>query len=723
MTDEGFFSALDLDALGLEEVKAAADEGDLAAARAALARHIREREKPRWFFDWRDRPSLEGNAQASQEGEGQEFKEADELCRHVFGYEFVGAERASIEFGDKIDWGANPTRGEAKTHLWNEALNRHFHFSVLSEAYWEGGDEKYARELVAQWLDWIGQNPRPTDSSGNDVPWPYGCFAWQTLTTGIRLENTWPEALYRCLGSPAFTDEAITAILKAVCDQARHLVRWPTAHNWLTEECMGVFTAGMLFPELREAKEWRRIALERLYKQLDDEIYPDGAEYELAAGYGSWVVSNFCKILDMADLNDLHAELPEDYRPKMEKMFNYLLYASMPDGKLPGLNDSGNHDVRDLLRRGHQLFPHRADFLYAATAREEGRGPEQTSYGFPYSGHYVMRSGWDADACYLLFDSGPYGSAHQHEDKLHFVLHAYGRQHVLDAGNYSYDDSRWRRYVLTTPGHNTILVDGQGQNRRAKPETCFWSRPWAAPAPPQNDTRWMSTSGYDYVVGVYRDGYGPDNDTTVTHTRRILFVKGSPEDESGGSPYFIILDTLAATDERTHRYESLFHLDAPKATIDDETKSVRTENEDASNLLIFPLADDGPEVTIVSGQEDPVQGWANDPWRRVPTAIFSKQGKGTVRLLYVLCPVLEGQSAAVVSVEPIPSRYSESDRDTDSAIAVRITFPDGRAHYFAQSDQPGRELRFGEFSTTSEAALVQTAPDGTVVKTSQVWEG
>ena len=48
--------------------------------------------------------------------------------------------------------------------------------------------------------------------------------------------------------------------------------------------------------------------------------------------------------------------------------------------------------------------------------------PTETSHAFPYSGHYVMRSGWDKDATYLLFDAGPFGAGHQHEDKLHFVL-------------------------------------------------------------------------------------------------------------------------------------------------------------------------------------------------------------------------------------------------------------------------------------------------------------
>jgi hypothetical protein len=185
--------------------------------------------------------------------------------------------------------------------------------------------------------------------------------------------------------------------------------------------------------------------------------------------------------------------------------------------------------------------------------------------------------------------------------------------------------------------------------------------------------------------------------------------------ESEG-PYFIILDTLTATDEQTHLYESLFHLDTQAAGIDDETQSVRTENEKASDLVIFPLAGNGLEAAIVCGQEGPVQGWANHPWRPVPTAVFSKRGKGTVRMLCVLCPAPEGQSAPIVSVEQIPCRYvSLENQEMGDAIATRFTFSDGRMDYFAQSGHPGEELQFGKHSTTGEAALVQTAPDGTVI--------
>ena len=77
----------------------------------------------------------------------------------MFSYKFIGAKKASIQLGEKIDLGANPTKGEAKTHLWKESLNRHFHFSTLSMTYLDSGNEKYAIELIAH-RSFKNENPR-----------------------------------------------------------------------------------------------------------------------------------------------------------------------------------------------------------------------------------------------------------------------------------------------------------------------------------------------------------------------------------------------------------------------------------------------------------------------------------------------------------------------------------------------------------------------------------
>jgi hypothetical protein len=650
ITDAELLESLDLDRPALAAVKRAAAAGDVAAAKAALAAHLRSRTLPRWQCDWRQ-PAFRTH---KTKVDRRLLAAAEKILRHQFDYTKGPGQRGTLDFGVKIDWTANPTEGEARTHLWNEALNRHFHFRTLAEAYWQSGDERFAREIADEIRDWAASNP-PLLLSGNSLP--NGCEAWQTLTTGIRLADTWPNALYRCLGSAAFTDEVIWTVFKSVCEQARHLVQWPTSGNWLTAESNGVFTAGVLFPEFREASQWRRIALERLYKQLDDDVYPDGMQFELAGGYNNWVVSEFAGILEFAELNERRAEVPADYLAKLEKMFNYLLFASTPNGQLPGLNDSGNSDVRKLLETGSRLFPRREDFRCVATGGKNGAAPAETSHAFPYTGHYVMRSAWAPDATYLLFDAGPYGRAHQHEDKLHFVLWAHGRQLVLDPGNFSYDRSRWRRYVLSTAGHNTVLVDGQGQHRQRKQETHVWPRPWNTPFPAANDTRWLSTPAYDLAIGTYADGYGPKNDIEVQHQRRILFVKPAN--------LILISDTLTPRDRAAHQYDVLFHLDTSRAVVDESTRGVRTENAGEANLALVPVLDAKLSLTVIQGKEDePVQGWASGPWRPIPTAVYHKAGPGPVEFHFALEPTRKQATPRVRRLEKTTS-------------SLRILFVDG----------------------------------------------
>ncbi|NDK15470.1 MAG: hypothetical protein GW911_25860 [Armatimonadetes bacterium] len=623
----------------------------------------------------------------------KEVAAAEKILKHQFDYTQGPGKTGTLDFGPKIDWTANPTSGEARTHLWNESINRHFHFRTLAQAYWNTGQDKYAKEIAEEILAWTDARPRPLLSSGNNV----GHYAWQTLTTGIRLADTWPEALYRCLGSESLTPEVLTAMMKSAGEQARHLVKWPSSGNWLTAESNGLFTAGMLFPEFKEAKGWRQTAVERLYKQLDDEVYPDGMEYEVAAGYNNWVVSEFSHILELADLNDLRPELPADYQAKIEKMYNYQLFASMPNGAIPGFNDSGNANVRGALATGFKLFPNREDFQFVATARAQGKQPDHTSHAFPWTGHYVMRSGWDEDATFLAFDAGPYGYGHQHEDKLSFVVWAHGRQQLLDPGNFSYDQSRWRRYVLATYGHNTVLVDGQGQHRNGKRETYFWPRPWQGAAPPDNDARWTSTPDYDFASGVYSDGYGPKNEIQVAHTRRVLYLKADN--------LFVLFDQLVPADPNDHTYQALFHLDTEEATAGPGT-AVTTQNPDQSNLTITPAGN--LDVEIVKGKtEEPVQGWSNGPWRAIPTAIYSTKGSGPTRLAFVLEPVVKGAPAKVSRVEVLPG--------IAAGVALRLTLTDGSTRLIVQRDKPGEPVTIEGVTAKTEMTVVSRGGDGKTV--------
>ena len=141
-----------------------------------------------------------------------------------------------------------------------------------------------------------------------------------------------------------------------------------------------------------------------------------------------------------------------------------------------------------------------------------------------------MRSGWKPEDRYLLFDAGPFGYGHQHEDALSFVIYAYGKYMLVDPGNYPYDSSEWRKYVLSTRAHNTIMVDGCEQHRRDRArQTYVISKPMPI--------QWDSDVKYDYASSTYEDGYAHDNSVNVKHQRSVFFVK--PD-------YWIVVDTLTS---------------------------------------------------------------------------------------------------------------------------------------------------------------------------------
>jgi len=98
---------------------------------------------------------------------------------------------------------------------------------------------------------------------------------------------------------------------------------------------------------------------------------------------------------------------------------------------------------------------------------------------------------------------------------------------------------------------------------------------------------------------------------------------------------------------------------------------VITENEDA-NLAIIPALTPDLKVEIVKGRsEEPVQGWANYPWKPVPTAIFRRRGGG-LKFIMVLYPIPKDGKLPIESVEETDEGYVVSFKDGTRHILRKV---------------------------------------------------
>ncbi len=642
LSDAQLFALLDLARPDLAAVSNAVARSDWPAATAALAKHMRSRKRPTWEVD----PFAVGKDPKYRN------RAAEDALNHRL--ESIGI---PWPFGARIDWAFNPTttpdsRWPANKE-WTWQLSRHGAWVHLARAFHATGDEKYAAEFVAQLRSWIADCPVPVEKADQSAG-----SRWRTIEAGIRTGSVWPGIWARFLGARAFDDAALALMLKSWVEHAEYLMKFHTSGNWLTMEANGLYHVGALFPEFKEARTWRDTALQRLTAELDIQVYPDGAQVELAPGYHGVSLRNFLGPVNLTASTGF--EIPAAYLAKLERMFDYFVLSMQPTRQMPPLNDSGAGRLAGYLEDGARLFPAREDFRWFASNGREGRPPRTVSHAFPYAGQVFLRGGWETDALWLCMDAGPFGFGHQHEDKLSVILTAFGRPLLVEGGVYTYDASDWRRYVLHSRAHNVVLVDGLEQNRRKSPRET-----WVAKQPVPLVSSLTGT--VEHAAAVFEEGWGSKAERAVRHARDVFFMKPS---------FFVVVDRLAPMDGKAHRYEALFHLDAPDARV--EGRTVSTLNP-GPNLTVRTFGAEG--VEIVKGQKDPVQGWVPDSSRgyggvrEIPTAVFHRVAPGPVEMIHVLYPS-PGPAACPV---------------TGAAVAdgtLRITLEDGSARTGALSPLP-----------------------------------
>jgi hypothetical protein len=671
--DQGFLTLLDPERTGFESFSP-----------AQFLQHFRSRSEPRFFTAFSNKvTTIEELRQRWPSSESEIVAEAELILQGRFS--LLGFR--DLSFGNPIDWHLEPNSGKLtprdhwstldyldpgiagdKKVTWE--LNRHQYFMTLGRAYWLTGDERFANAFAEHLESWMEQNP------------PKQGINWSSsLEVSFRLIS-WIFAFYFFQDSPSLKPKTFVRAMKFLYLHARHLETYlstyfsPNTH--LTGEALGLFYAGTLLPEFKDAGRWKAIGRDVLLTQLSRQVRPDGVYFEQSSYYHRYTIDFFHHFVILSQLNG--EVLPAEVEGRLQALLDHLMYITRPDGTTPfyGDDDGGrlvkldqiaSNDFRACLTTGAVLF-NRQDYRFvAANAAEETlwllgqsgldrfdslepREPVSQSVAFENGGYYVMRDSWTAKANYLLFDCGPHGAlsyGHAHADALSFEIAVNGRTLLIDPGTYTYTGSKkLRDWFRSSAAHNTLTMDGKSSSLPDGPFS--WQRVAKCAT-----RKWISRERFDYVAGSCESfSHLPQS---VTHTRSIFFLKND---------YWIIRDQVI--NGAGHRADVSFHFDQDAKPLIDtsENRPFITENDNEESADVFAFGRDGRWR-----RED---GWVSHCYgEKAPGRVytFSVQTGGFEEIVTFLMPCSAGATKrSVGQIEAIGGKAFEVTHQGGSDVVM-----------------------------------------------------
>lgn len=523
-----------------------------------------------------------------------DIKKANDGLQHVL---FAHKGYKPLFYGEDIDW----TYWPVKDNELRFQLHRMYWWESMGKVYRFTNDERYAKEWVLQYKDWIAKNTRGR-SAENDR------FAWRPLEVSARVEGQIGQFCY-FLPSPHFDADFLAAFLVNFSDHADHLLHHMAERgNHRLFEAQRLIFAGAFFPEFKAAGQWVETGIGILTEEIGKQVYPDGLQYELSFNYHVAAINIFIKALEMLEINGKSGLFPESYGKTLEKMVLAVTDFSFPDYSYPMFSDAKLEQKSDMLRnytRWSKLFSKNPVIRYHATDRKEGHPAPYLSHALPHGGIYTFRSGWDENATVMVLKASPPAFWHSQPDNGTFELFIKGTNFFPDAGCYVYGGNeevlKERNWFRQTRVHNTLTLNNENlEINQAK--ALLWE------TTPQQD------------VLVYENPSYPG----LTHRRSVFFIDRQ---------FFVIVDEATGAAEGDVAIH--FGLKEGEVKLLPGTHGAQTLYPGLNNIYIrsFPAqnAETGPE-----------EGWVSYAYRqkqeRTAFSVKSRKNREPVRFATVILP-------------------------------------------------------------------------------------
>lgn len=620
------FDNLNLDYKGLGKVKEAYSKNDLQGACELLLDYYKTSESAKRLK--KDQPDVSRKTTSA----------ADSIIDDIYTFQNVAGQVPRLEDG-QLKWSHNGPEDDIE---WAWALNRHYPVAYLLPHYFETGNPDYAKYIDSFTKDWIIESwPYPAVKSSTAM--------WRGLEVSFRVK-TWSQVFFGLMNTDYISPATKLLILSSLPDHAHYARYFHAQNNWLTMEISGLATVATAWPEFKQAEEWLNYSIDVMAESMKDQVYTDGAQTELTSSYHYVALLNFELFKNLC--NDAGKKLPDFFNKTLEEMYNYLAITIRPDGHGLLNNDADLIFNRDIVLKAAETY-NRSDWKYIVTSGTTGKIPEVgPSFIFPWAGHLISRSGYDADAQWSFFDIGPWGSGHQHNDKMHVSVFAFGRDLLVDCGRFAYRGEvadKFRKYATGSASHNLLLIDGKGQ----------------APGPkvteePVSKKDYLITEDYDLGRGTFSEFTGLEG--TCKHTRTLFYSRGD---------LWVVVDKVST--DRPRKIDALWHWH-PECEIVVDGEKVSTKNE-KGNLQIVPAGDQKWEVKMVEGQEQPeIQGWYSKEYNIYepnPTTIYTTKIESNSTFVWVLYPSEKVEKlvrAEIVSESPKEIKVKITNEKNDEWV-------------------------------------------------------
>jgi hypothetical protein len=346
----------------------------------------------------------------------------------------------------------------------------------------------------------------------------------------------WSFALRGFIHSPSTTPARVAKLVSMIAAHA-----WRTAQtlgyarsqrsNHLITEAVGLWTTGVLYPELRESQLWQNLGAQLLHEAVLDQITPSGISHQHSFNYQRMILCLLLWTLRLAEIQ--HAELHPDILSRTQAAFDFLRsWVDPVSGCAPnyGANDGSlilplaaaqYEDFRPLLQLGAAVLNRPA--LPPGSWDEPGlwfgvqpkpAHEAETPCPSPDTGYFRLGN----EHSWALIRAGQYTRRPYQADQLHVDLWWNGINLACDPGTYLYNGpAPWNNAFARTAVHNTVTVDHHDQMRRAGR---FLWLDWAQASGK------LSSSSNDSAIDCFEGEHDGYKRLRVRHRRMLQWLAG-----------------------------------------------------------------------------------------------------------------------------------------------------------------------------------------------------